>query len=106
MEPKNNMGEWLLGDPTAATDLGRQGMLAFKGMSVEQLANASGLARATVYYYISRSCRPSPEALGRICRTLGVPLSEGLSYVEPRSGGRPPSRTVPRITRKPLRPPE
>lgn len=58
-------------------------------MSVEQLANRSGLSRATIYFYMQDKNRPSANAMARICRVLGVPVEEGMKQFTPRKPGRP-----------------
>lgn len=58
-------------------------------MSIEELANATGLTRASIYFYRSDTTRPDEQSMARICQVLGVPLEEGLAQYTPKKRGRP-----------------
>jgi len=80
MHPKpdyNNIQQWL--DP----------ILYEKQISVEQLARAAGLSRASLYNYMIDRYRPDEQHMAKLCRVLGVPLEEGLRQYTPRRRGRP-----------------
>lgn len=70
-----------------------------KKWSVEEFANACGLSRAIVYFYLADTHRPTEETMVRMCQVLGVPLEEGLAQYTPRIHGRPPVDFL-RYTRK------
>jgi DNA-binding XRE family transcriptional regulator len=59
------------------------------GLSVEKFADRCQVSRASLYFYLKDTCRPSTGVMARICRVLGVPLEEGLRQFTPRKGGRP-----------------
>jgi DNA-binding XRE family transcriptional regulator len=62
--------------------------LALRSMSIEQLANASDLTRASIYFYMNDRARPSAKAIGRICIALNVSIEEGLAQYTMRKRGR------------------
>ena len=66
-----------------------------KGISVEALANAVGVTRGAIYFYLDDTCRPETQTMARICQFLGVPLEEGLKQFTPKKRGRP--RHAPKI---------
>jgi transcriptional regulator with XRE-family HTH domain len=59
------------------------------GMSVEQFANACGISKASVYFYMEDRYRPNAGIMSAMCRVLGVPLEQGLHQYTPRKSGRP-----------------
>jgi transcriptional regulator with XRE-family HTH domain len=71
----NHLGEWL------------PPLLAANNLSVEELANETGLTRASIYFYLTDQTRPTEENMVRICHALGVPLIEGLKQYTPRKRG-------------------
>lgn len=75
-----------------------------RGVSVEQLANISGLSKASLYFYMTDRRRPDEQAMAKICHALSglmvtdlqgnqfmqeVPFEEGLRQYTPRKRGRP-----------------
>lgn len=72
----SNLGDWL------------PKQLRRVGLSVEQLARLAGLSRASVYFYIDDTCRPTEQSMVKICSVLGVPLDVGLRQYTPRQIGR------------------
>ena len=64
-------------------------LLDHRQLSVEQLAEAVGLSRSSVYFYLQDKTRPDEDTMVRICNFLGVPLEEGLRQYTPRKRGRP-----------------
>jgi transcriptional regulator with XRE-family HTH domain len=91
-EGKNNLKEWLIGTPA------NPGLLKQRGMEVETLADKMGLQRATVYYFLNDTHRPSPESLAKMCQALHVDYTEGLKHVTPRVPGRPRQRAMTPVT--------
>jgi transcriptional regulator with XRE-family HTH domain len=63
-------------------------------ISPEQLANASQLSRASIYFYLTDRCRPDEQSMARICAALGAPLIEGLAQYTPKKRGRPAGKVV------------
>jgi transcriptional regulator with XRE-family HTH domain len=60
-----------------------------KGLSLEQVARAAGLSKASIYHYINDKRRPSTDAMRKICDVLGVPHEDGLKTFSPKANGRP-----------------
>lgn len=83
MGGKNNLKEWLIGNPQ------NPGLLKQLGLSVEQFADGIGLRRTTIYYFLNDNHRPSIESLKKMCDFLGVTIQEGMKWVSPRAEGRP-----------------
>lgn len=77
MSDFSNIKQWLL----PLTDQ--------KGLSLEQLARAVGISRASVYHYMTDRSRPDTQTMMRICDVLGVPHEDGLKQYTPRVEGRP-----------------
>jgi transcriptional regulator with XRE-family HTH domain len=59
------------------------------GLSVEQLANLTGLSRASIYFYLNDVTRPTEENMKKICDAVGAPFEEGLRQYTPKRAGRP-----------------
>lgn len=58
--------------------------------SVEQLAyRAGGLSRMAVYRWLNDQSRPRTQTMVKVCRALGVELSEGLKQYSEKRNGRP-----------------
>lgn len=74
-----------VGAPAYAPD----GVLKYRGISVEQLARASSITRTTIYNYINGVNRPTAPVLRQICAALSLPFEEGLKYCTPAIIGRP-----------------
>jgi DNA-binding Xre family transcriptional regulator len=87
-EVVNNLHALLLGGD-GAPDYAPEGLLAKKNLSVERLALAAGLKRTSVYHYIAKNRRPTPETLRRLCEVLEISYDEGLKYCTPGKMGRP-----------------
>jgi len=79
----NKISEWLLP------------ILESRGLSVEQLANSTGVTRASIYHWLTDRNRPRTQAMARICRFLNVPFEEGLAQFTPRKYGRPKGKRAP-----------
>jgi DNA-binding XRE family transcriptional regulator len=86
----NRLKELLLGDPTAEDQGQRDGFLKTSGLSVEQFAQRIGVTRTAVYFYLKDRSRPTVETLQKICELVGISLSKGSEYCEPRTTGRQP----------------
>lgn len=63
--------------------------LEAKNITIEEFANAAGLSRASIYFYITDKHRPDEQAMAKMCHVLGVELVEGLRQYTPRFRGRP-----------------
>lgn len=59
------------------------------GLKMSQIANHTGISRATLYEYLSDKSRPSEQVMLRLCRVLGVPFEQGLAQYTPKPMGRP-----------------
>jgi transcriptional regulator with XRE-family HTH domain len=86
----NHLGIFLLGG-VGAPEYAPDGVLKCRGISVEQLANASGITRTAIYNYINGDNRPKAAVLRQICEALSLPFHEGLKYCTPAPGGRLPA---------------
>ena len=86
----NRFREVLMGDPEGTTEDQKTGFLKISGMSVEQFARKCSLTRASVYYYIRDTRRPSLGTMVKVCGVLDIPLSEGLAFCTPREPGKTP----------------
>lgn len=53
-----------------------------RGWSLDQLAQASGISRATLSRMEKAEVSPTAENLGRLCATYGLPMSRLLMMVE------------------------
>ncbi|MGV6805417.1 MAG: helix-turn-helix domain-containing protein [Ruegeria sp.] len=53
-----------------------------RGMSLDQLAQASGVSRATLSRMEKAEVSPTAENLGRLCAAYGLPMSRLLMMVE------------------------
>lgn len=73
----NNIREWLLPKLDALN------------LSIEQFARKAKISRASVYFYLDDTYRPSTGIMLRMCEVLGVPLAEGLRQYSERKPGRP-----------------
>jgi transcriptional regulator with XRE-family HTH domain len=89
-EPINRLKEILMGDPEAETEAGRVGFLKTNGLSVEKFSREVGITRTAVYFYLNNRSRPTRDTLVKICKTLGIPMSEGVRICTPRESGRQP----------------
>ena len=87
-EQLNNLRAFLLGGEGTPTHA-PQGLLALRGMTVEQLARAAKLTRTAIYSYIEAKCTPTVPTLRRICEALGAQFQEALNYCTPVPIGRP-----------------
>lgn len=76
----NNIREWLLPQ------------LMDRNQSIEQFARECGLSRASVYFYLEDTTRPTSETMKVMCDVLGVPFEEGLRQYVPKRAGRPSKR--------------
>lgn len=63
--------------------------LEVKQITIEEFANAAGLSRASIYFYLSDRHRPDEQAMAKMCHVLGADLEEGLRQYTPRFRGRP-----------------
>lgn len=77
----NHIKEWLL--PQLDT----------LGLSIENFARKCSLSRASVYFYMEDTYRPSAGIMAKMCAVLGRPLEEGLRQYTPRKVGRPAALT-------------
>src|SRR6185437_8521206 len=93
-ESLNNLRAFLLGGP-GAPEYAPEGLLALRGMSVEQLARASNITRTAVYFYIEGTSRPTARTLRSICTSLDVRFERGLEFCTPATTGRPPNGRSP-----------
>jgi hypothetical protein len=59
------------------------------GISDETFANAIGVNRSVICFYMNESCRPETQTMSRTCRFPGVPLEEGLKQYTHKKKGRP-----------------
>ena len=59
-----------------------RGLRAERGWSLDQLAEASGLSRATLSRIENAEVSPTAQALGRLCAAFGLPMSRLLRMVE------------------------
>jgi transcriptional regulator with XRE-family HTH domain len=85
----NNLRTLLQGGQGAPT-YAPHGLLRLRRMSVEQLAQKSGLTRTAIYNYMARADRPTAQSLHRICEALDLTFDQGLEYCTPAPLGRPP----------------
>ncbi|SLN59882.1 HTH-type transcriptional regulator PuuR [Falsiruegeria litorea R37] len=53
-----------------------------RGWSLDELATASGLSRATLSRMEKGEVSPTAESLGRLCRAFGLPMSRLMMMVE------------------------
>jgi transcriptional regulator with XRE-family HTH domain len=53
-----------------------------RGWSLDELATASGLSRATLSRMEKGDVSPTAESLGRLCRAYGLPMSRLMMMVE------------------------
>lgn len=58
-------------------------------LTIEKFAEACGLTRASVYFYLKDITRPNSTTMKVMCDVLGVPFEEGLRQYTPRRRGRP-----------------
>jgi transcriptional regulator with XRE-family HTH domain len=57
-------------------------LIEFRGLSQTQLEQGSGIAQSTISKILKRAQDPSPEALKKLCRVIGVKLSDLTNEVE------------------------
>jgi transcriptional regulator with XRE-family HTH domain len=90
-EPINRLKEILQGDPEAESEVAKAGWLkTHNNMSVEKFAREIGVTRTSVYFYLNNRSRPTRDTLVKICKILGIPMSEGVKICTPRESGRQP----------------
>lgn len=75
--PENNIKDWLLP------------ILEEKGISIEALARAAGLSRASLYHYLTDTRRPTTDAMRAICHALNLDPEEGMRQFTGKPIGRP-----------------
>lgn len=59
------------------------------GITVEHLGWKAKVSRGSIYYYLNGTVKPTTQAMGRICRVLGISLEEALRQYSPSTIGRP-----------------
>jgi transcriptional regulator with XRE-family HTH domain len=69
-------------------------ILESKNISIENLAQATGITRSAIYAYLSDKNRPTTETMRRICSVLNVAAEEGLKQYTERKVGRPAGTIV------------
>lgn len=60
------------------------------GLTVDKLANRSGISRTAIYKWMYDEDRPTEDSMVKLCHALGVNLQEGLREYVPKRNGRPP----------------
>ena len=91
MKAKKNFRSLLLGGEGSLPEA-PEGLLNKLQMSVEELANAAGVTRTSLYYYLGGKKNPSEQTLDRICSVLGITREQGREYCTPTEIGRPAQR--------------
>src|SRR5258705_8516539 len=65
---------------------------AKKGITLERLAQLSGISKSAIYRYLYDQDRPSEKTMLKMTRALGIEFEEGLKQYTPNKNGRPSGR--------------
>jgi len=60
-----------------------QQLIEYRGLSQTQLEEWSGIGQSTISKILKRSQDPGPDALKKLCRAIGVKLSDLVSEIDP-----------------------